>query len=732
MSGPSPADEIQAIGTPAKQTGEISCGACGESNPAESQFCAGCGHALYEPCGECNKPVLLSQAFCGACGSDLDARFKKRKAILEARIADAVIATKEKEFERAQALLALVTREKDYRLKETVANAVIAAEKINAIATQESASASDQIAAAQEAFERAEHQRVVELLGNLSPKLLTDDAASQLKRSREHLARFGQAQSSLQEAFQKRDWSSAGVILDQLLELQPDDQSVAKLATKVGKKLISKATALTEKHKYSSAASRLDCVPENARDDDYQALCQRVQRMQWLAEQFSQEPFATPTLGRLSQFWVQQSGGDPKAKAMLDQISTKIRGPKSSPRDLYAPLSEFRVSSFGGDIGFLGSPQCVDVSAADEQTEKTFRSLPGQFNVAIGMALQGLGQGRIKEDFAPKKGLLKRLGRKKSPSCWGFDIGSSGIKAVCLQTTPEGKTQLIQCYRHAFEMPLGRHTSESEYDEVIRNAVTEFLSQHDVTGSDVWVSFPGRELVSRFVKLPPVADKQVKPLFDKEVESRIPLSRDEVALVSWVAGAPEDELAVIGRPAFASAARKQFVERYLENLALAGLEVEGLQAAPIALINFAMIEFADSLTCELSESRDDDGELKLPAIVLFDCGAEMTTAILVSDHSCWFWSFEYGGGDFTRLISRSTKTTQTEAETLKRNPAKLSAPETQLESVHHKMEEMRARFRKTFSDLMEDHEELDVQQTWCFGGGAMTLGWIKRTLCEHE
>mgnify|MGYP001815040230 FL=1 len=149
MSGSTPVDETTSHPQSSSQSsGSISCGSCGASNPAGGQFCAGCGHALYEPCAGCSKPVLLSQSFCGTCGCDLIAAVKQKLKSLETKIGDAIAAAKQLDFEKSSSLLKLVARETDFRFKEVVAQAKIAQQKIDSIASRESESASDRIDAA--------------------------------------------------------------------------------------------------------------------------------------------------------------------------------------------------------------------------------------------------------------------------------------------------------------------------------------------------------------------------------------------------------------------------------------------------------------------------------------------------------------------------------------------------------------------------------------------------------
>ena len=49
----------------------VTCGSCGEENPAGYRFCGGCGNALGSHCPHCNSAVPAGQRFCGNCGQDL-------------------------------------------------------------------------------------------------------------------------------------------------------------------------------------------------------------------------------------------------------------------------------------------------------------------------------------------------------------------------------------------------------------------------------------------------------------------------------------------------------------------------------------------------------------------------------------------------------------------------------------------------------------------------------------
>ena len=108
-------------------SGSAVCGKCQASNDSASQFCAGCGHILYEKCSGCDKPVLLTQAFCGNCGQDLAAAVRRQIQQLEQKTASAVTATKSADYETARALLSgVVSKKSDYRFAKVATDAEVA------------------------------------------------------------------------------------------------------------------------------------------------------------------------------------------------------------------------------------------------------------------------------------------------------------------------------------------------------------------------------------------------------------------------------------------------------------------------------------------------------------------------------------------------------------------------------------------------------------------------------
>ncbi len=77
-------------------------------------------------------------------------------------------------------------------------------------------------------------------------------------------------------------------------------------------------------------------------------------------------------------------------------------------------------------------------------------------------------------------------------------------------------------------------------------------SDVEIGNAKVWVNFPSRETLPRFVLLPPVDDKRAKQLVDAEVGSQFPIEVDQLSLMKFIAEAANDRE---GRPVSLISAR---------------------------------------------------------------------------------------------------------------------------------------------------------------------------------
>ena len=695
---------------------DLRCGSCAHVNLPEARFCGGCGHALFEPCSGCQEPVRLNQRFCGLCGDDLNAAFTKQKDLREQSLVDALNDTKQHCYDAAISRLKRLAADPDYRFSHLAASANTAIGKIEQLRDSTMARVAEAKAAAAVAAQRGDKLEIQRLLRNVPSQLLDEDSRSLLAKSQAFTSETQSLQDELKAAAADKNWSRMGSMLGRLIELCPDEKNLVAMARQVTEKLVAKSDVLFDKQNYSAALECLDSVPVICQTDAYSENRQRIQTANWLTQQFNAEPFATPTLGRLAVRLSKHSPGDPAGKNLVVDIAARLKQPPASPSEPYPYWSGSRKSVLGGEVAILGWPKSITCKG-----DANIKKMPARFGVAFGLALQGLGGTKIETRFGEKKSLLSAItSRRKSKVCWGIDIGNSSIKAVLLQRDTT-ETVVIDSYTADYP-PTNRLGSESNGILAARDAVKKMVEEKGLEKSEVWVNFPAREVLSRFIELPPVDDKKVRSLLDNEVVGQFPVNLDELDLMKWFAEKPS--VTGVGRAAALIAARKFKVKQRLDFLSEAGLKVAGFQCEQLALANFAYHEFAEII-------KGEEGSLELPAIAMIDVGAAATTLVIVDRDGFWFRSIEGGGEDMTMAIARSAKVVADEAEKLKRDPSSLPLPASQYQPVEEKQLAMANRIKQVVAEPLKDRRDLKIQQTWVVGGGCFTFGWLRRVLCEN-
>jgi Tfp pilus assembly PilM family ATPase len=343
---------------------------------------------------------------------------------------------------------------------------------------------------------------------------------------------------------------------------------------------------------------------------------------------------------------------------------------------------------------------------------------------------------------------MSKLGLGKSKAVWGIDVGASGINAIKMRVE-KGSDQPIVEAAHRVELknPTCRGGSKSA-SELIPEAITRLMEEIDVSDSKVYANLPACEGIARFCELPPVKDKDAERLIETEVKTRIPISSEDLALITWVA--PLQKGSTVGRPVVMAAATKLTVSRRVDLLGIGGLKLDGLVPSPIALANFAAHEFSELLAPpadksakkksktgeETSDESSEDESFSLtssskqPTLALIDAGASKTTMLLISPISIWFWSHESGGEDITAVVARRTKTTAEDAEQSKRNLASIKEPHEVDDDILEKQEITRARLRKLYEEADKTFRHFDIQATWCVGAAHQQHGFLRRVMMK--
>ncbi|TWT52700.1 Competence protein A [Rubripirellula amarantea] len=714
----------------------VVCAPCQATNSPEAKFCKGCGHALYEACAKCNEPVLLDQKFCNACGADLNAIIAAKTQQQEEKLASAVEAAKRSDFTYAMEALEPIASLEDFRFRGLAEVAKKALGQISTLQRQSIANADQMKALASEAFQNDNREDVVKYLKNVPEPLLDDEFRVMLAESKNFVQELQILKTELTQSSQKGDWLSCGGLIDQLLNLCPQNQKYGKTAETVASKLLSKAKKYYGAQRYADAAKHLEAIPKQHINDEARKLTDTINDVRWLFETIEAEPYMTPAMGQMAAKLAQLVPDDARLKKLLTRLKEKKQQPSNEARCQLSRSLGDSTAWTGGEVKVLSRPTQF------EAEDQIFKSNEGVLSVAIGLCIQGLGKGRISDELSGnKKGFF---GRRKARSCWGIDIGSSSFKAVRMEVVGESLRITDSFVRNISPSRIlqpSRDRTEEDENSALRGAlestIKDFTETYDLTKETLWGNLPSSEMTTRFVRLPPLPDKKALPLMDAEITNRIPLPLDDLVATRTLSPFDKDE--IHGRAAIFSAARKKRAMRRMELLEGLGLKLDGLQADANAIVNFAYYEFADFFGPTVGDNTEAETDAsavsfedETPTICLVDAGANTTTIIFVSSETHWFWSLDHGGERLTTSLARSTKSTTAQAEALKRSPAKLTSPESQFAPLEERMEQLRVRLKQLKKDAKSQNSRFKFVQTWCVGGNCQTYQWIRRVLVSRS
>ncbi|MEI6238999.1 MAG: type IV pilus assembly protein PilM [Planctomycetia bacterium] len=255
----------------------------------------------------------------------------------------------------------------------------------------------------------------------------------------------------------------------------------------------------------------------------------------------------------------------------------------------------------------------------------------------------------------------------RSPFCWGIDIGKCALKAVRCRLSSEPRKVTAEAFDYV-EYPMLLTQPEADPVELVRAALQEFLSRNELKGDRVAVSVPGQSGLAKFIKLPPIEAKKIPDIVKYEARQQIPFPLEQVVW-DWqrLAGGIEEGGFVIDAEVAVFAMKREQVYKALAPLTQAGIEVDVLQLAPIALANMVMFD-------QLPDPTTVDPDQPPASIVLVSMGVDATDLVITNGLRIWQRSIPIGGSSFTKALVQGMKLTFAKAEHLKRNAARAEDP----------------------------------------------------------
>jgi len=278
----------------------------------------------------------------------------------------------------------------------------------------------------------------------------------------------------------------------------------------------------------------------------------------------------------------------------------------------------------------------------------------------------------------------------RSPYVWGIDIGKCALKAVRCRDSAEPGKITAEAFDYV-EYPMILSQPEADPVELVRAALQEFVGRNKLQGDRVAVSVPGQSGLSKFIKLPPIEAKKIPDIVKYEARQQIPFPLEQVVW-DWqrLAGGIEEGGFVIDAEVAVFAMKREQVYKALTPLTQAGIEVDVLQLAPIALANMVMFD-------QLPDPATVDPDQPPASIVLVSMGVDATDLVITNGMRIWQRSIPIGGSTFTKALVQGMKMTFAKAEHLKRNAARAEDPKAVFKVMRPVFNEFAAELQRSLN-----------------------------------
>lgn len=276
----------------------------------------------------------------------------------------------------------------------------------------------------------------------------------------------------------------------------------------------------------------------------------------------------------------------------------------------------------------------------------------------------------------------------KPVAAWGIDIGQCALKALRCRRHDEDKSRVVAEAFDYIEYPKVLSQPDADPLELIREALTQFLSRNSVRGDKVAISVAGQSGLARFIKLPPVESSKIPDIVKYEAKQQIPFDLSEVVwdYQQMMGGAVEEGFSLETEVGLFAMKRDQ-VYKALRPFELVDIEVDFIQLSPLALYNFVLFDQLRNLPPPEEYDPDNPPE----SVVVLSMGTDTTDLVVTNGYRVWQRSVPVGGSHFTKALMKEMKLSFASAEHLKRNAAKAEDPKALFQAM-----------RPVFNDLLTE------------------------------
>lgn len=314
----------------------------------------------------------------------------------------------------------------------------------------------------------------------------------------------------------------------------------------------------------------------------------------------------------------------------------------------------------------------------------------------------------------------------KSNAVWGIDIGQSALKALLCRPHEKEPDRLVVESFDYIEYPKILSQPEADPEELVSDALTQFLSRNEVLGDRVAISVAGQSGLARFIKLPPVEAKKIPDIVKYEARQQIPFSLDDVVwdYQQLTGGSEEDGFALEPEVGLFAMKRDQ-VARALKPLDAAGIEVDIIQLMPLAVYNFVCFD-------RLGDFKAEPYDPKKPpqSTVVISLGTDTTDLVVTNGFRVWQRNIPIGGNHFTRALSKELKLTFVKAEHLKRNATEADDPKAVFQAMRPVFSDLLSEIQRSLGYFTSIDKSAKIGNVLALGNG-MKLPGLQRYLSQN-
>ena len=273
-----------------------------------------------------------------------------------------------------------------------------------------------------------------------------------------------------------------------------------------------------------------------------------------------------------------------------------------------------------------------------------------------------------------------------SGGVWGIDIGQCGLKALRCTLADDGDSLVAEAFDF-IEYPKILSQPDANPDELVRDALKQFLSRNPVRGIKIAISVSGQSGLARFIKLPPVESKKIPDIVKYEARQQIPFSLEDVVWdYQQMPGGSEEEGFSLETEVGLFAMKRDQVFRTIRPLVDAEVELDIIQLTPLCIYNAVAFDLLSE-----QDQQDYDPDNAPESLVVLSMGTDTSDLVVTNGFRVWQRSIPLGGNHFTKQLMKDMKLTFAKAEHLKRNAREAEDPKAVFQAM-----------RSVFGDLVTE------------------------------